>query len=35
VKYRFRGRIYVSSPGVKLPFDESGEIEIPLDRSKP
>jgi len=35
VKYRLRGKFYVSSPGVTLPFDENGEIEIPLDRSKP
>jgi LEA14-like dessication related protein len=31
VKYRLRGKIFAGSPNVKLPFDETGEIEIPFE----
>ena len=35
VAYRLTGKIYVGSPSVKLPFDDSGEIRIPLEPAKP
>jgi LEA14-like dessication related protein len=31
VAYRLRGNLYVGSPSVRLPFDDSGEIGIPVD----
>jgi LEA14-like dessication related protein len=34
VTYRIKGSIYSGSPGIKLPFDESGEIKIPVDPVK-
>lgn len=34
VKYRLRGKIFAGTPNVKLPFDETGEIEIPFERPK-
>ena len=33
VVYRLRGNLCVGSPSVKLPFDDSGEIDIPVDPS--
>ncbi len=32
--YRLTGKIYVGSPSVKLPFDDSGEITIPIEPPK-
>jgi len=32
VTYRLRGNLYVGSPSVKLRFDESGEIDIPINQ---
>lgn len=29
LRYRLRGALYVTELGVKLPFDEQGEIELP------
>ncbi len=33
VSYRLSGNLYVDSPSIKLPFDDSGEIHIPVDLS--
>ena len=33
VAYRLRGNLYVGSPSVRLPFDDSGEIDIPVEPS--
>ena len=33
VAYRLRGNLYVGSPSVKLSFDDSGEIHIPVEPS--
>ncbi len=35
VAYRLTGKIYVGSPSVKLSFDDSGEIKIPIEPQKP
>jgi len=34
VKYRLRGKIFTGPSNVKLPFDETGEIEVPFERPK-
>jgi hypothetical protein len=34
VVYRLSGNLYVGSPSIELPFDDSGEINIPVDPSK-
>jgi LEA14-like dessication related protein len=34
VKYRLRGKIFERSSNKKLPFDDTGEIEIPLEHPK-
>ena len=34
VTYRIKGSIYSGSPGIKLPFDDSGEIKIPIEPVK-
>jgi LEA14-like dessication related protein len=31
VTYRLRGSIYSGSPSVKLPFDDSGEFNVPIE----
>jgi LEA14-like dessication related protein len=34
VRYRIKGRIFSDSPSMRLSFDDSGEIKIPLEPSK-
>jgi LEA14-like dessication related protein len=34
VAYRIKGSIYSGSPSVKLRFDDSGEIKIPIEPTK-
>jgi LEA14-like dessication related protein len=34
VTYRIKGAIYAGSPSIKLPFDDRGEIKIPVDTTK-
>ena len=34
VAYRLKGNLFVSSPSFKLPFDDSGEIQIPVEPTK-
>ena len=34
MSYRIKGALYVGSPSVKLPFDDSGEMKIPVDPAK-
>jgi LEA14-like dessication related protein len=34
VAYRLTGDLYVGSPSVKVPFDDRGEIHIPVDPSR-
>jgi LEA14-like dessication related protein len=34
VAYRLKGNLYVGSPSFKLPFDDSGEIQIPIEPTK-
>ena len=31
VTYRLKGSIYSGSPSVKLPFDDSGEFNVPIE----
>src|SRR4030042_3360826 len=31
VTYRLKGSIYSGSPNVKLPFDDSGEFNVPIE----
>lgn len=32
--YRIKGSIYLGSPSIKLPFEDSGEINIPIESPK-
>jgi LEA14-like dessication related protein len=34
VAYRLKGNLFVGSPSVKLSFDDSGEIKIPIEPPK-
>ncbi len=34
VTYHLKGGLYVGSPSVKLPFDDRGEIKIPVEPAK-
>jgi LEA14-like dessication related protein len=34
VSYRLKGAVYVGSPSTKLPFEDSGEIRIPVEPVK-
>lgn len=34
VTYRLKGALYTGSPSIKLPFDDSGEIKIPVEPVK-
>ena len=34
VAYRLKGNLFVSSPSFKLPFDDRGEIQIPVESTK-